>query len=161
MERYVYNGFITDLEKNQIFVFGSNPEGRHGMGAAKVAMNKFGAKYGQGRGLMGNSYGLITKNLKSGFRENLKDGKHIIYKKSGMRSISPEMLVENIKELYTCARKMKEKQFMIAYTKGGRNLNGYTNSEMASFFLEASKRIPKNIVFESGFYDLIQIIKNS
>ena len=57
---------ITKLEPNYIFVFGSNPEGRHGAGAAKAAL-KFGAKYGIGRGLQGQTYALVTKNLKEGF----------------------------------------------------------------------------------------------
>ena len=37
---------ITQLEPNQIFVFGSNTQGRHGKGAALTAKNKFGAVYG-------------------------------------------------------------------------------------------------------------------
>lgn len=44
--RKFYIGNITP-ETNTIFVFGSNPEGRHGAGAAKVARNQFGAIYGQ------------------------------------------------------------------------------------------------------------------
>ncbi|MCB0369444.1 MAG: AAA family ATPase, partial [Bdellovibrionales bacterium] len=52
-QRY-YTGNIVP-EKNTVFVFGSNPEGRHGAGAAKVAVQKFGAKYGQGEGLQGNA----------------------------------------------------------------------------------------------------------
>ena len=41
---------ITSLKPNEIFVFGSNTEGRHGSGTAKIAMDKFGAKYGQAEG---------------------------------------------------------------------------------------------------------------
>ena len=52
--RKFYVGNITP-EANTIFVFGSNPEGRHGAGAAKVARNQFGAIYGQGEGLQGNA----------------------------------------------------------------------------------------------------------
>jgi hypothetical protein len=37
---------ITSLQDNQIFVFGSNTQGKHGAGAAFTARNKFGAKYG-------------------------------------------------------------------------------------------------------------------
>ena len=44
MKKY-YIGNIK-AEKNTIFVFGSNPEDRHGKGAAKIAMDKFGAIYG-------------------------------------------------------------------------------------------------------------------
>jgi hypothetical protein len=40
-----YQGAISFLEKNQIFVFGSNTQGRHGAGAAKTAYSKFGAIY--------------------------------------------------------------------------------------------------------------------
>ena len=45
-----YTGNITP-EPDTIFVFGSNPEGRHGSGSAKVARLQFGAIYGQGEGL--------------------------------------------------------------------------------------------------------------
>ena len=55
--RKFYIGNVTP-EANTIFVFGSNPEGRHGAGAAKVARNQFGAIYGQGEGLQGNAYAL-------------------------------------------------------------------------------------------------------
>jgi hypothetical protein len=41
-----YSGMITELEPNQIFVFGSNTQGRHGKGAALMARYKFGAVYG-------------------------------------------------------------------------------------------------------------------
>ena len=39
--------YIGDIqpEPNTIFVFGSNSEGRHGTGAAKVVCEKFGAIY--------------------------------------------------------------------------------------------------------------------
>ena len=49
-----------------VFVFGSNLAGRHGAGAAKYAVLKYGAIYGQGRGRQGDSYALPTKD------ENLK-----------------------------------------------------------------------------------------
>ena len=32
-----YIGNIESLAENEIFVFGSNPEGRHGAGTAKIA----------------------------------------------------------------------------------------------------------------------------
>jgi len=55
---------ITKLKDNEIFVFGSNPEGRHGKGAALLAKQKFGAIYGQSEGLQGQSYAIITKELR-------------------------------------------------------------------------------------------------
>lgn len=51
---------IRALGPDEIFVFGSNLTGHHGGGAAKLAANKFGAKWGQGPGLQGNSYGIPT-----------------------------------------------------------------------------------------------------
>lgn len=45
-----------------IFVFGSNIAGHHGAGAAKAALELHHAKYGQGMGLQGSSYGIPTKN---------------------------------------------------------------------------------------------------
>jgi len=52
---------ILNLEKNQIFVFGSNLAGRHGKGAAKTAL-KWGAIYRQGEGIQGQTYGIPTKD---------------------------------------------------------------------------------------------------
>lgn len=51
---------ITALEEGDVFVFGSNVQGRHMGGAARVAMEKFGAVWGVGEGLQGNSYALPT-----------------------------------------------------------------------------------------------------
>ena len=58
----------TDSERleirsqTDIFVFGSNRLGRHGKGAALAAVQKWGAKYGQGEGLQGRSYAIPTKS---------------------------------------------------------------------------------------------------
>lgn len=35
-----YTGYIEELNPNQIFVFGSNTQGRHGAGTAKLCLNK-------------------------------------------------------------------------------------------------------------------------
>ena len=48
----------------EIFVFGSNREGRHGAGAALTALRAYGARYGQAEGLQGDSYAIITKELR-------------------------------------------------------------------------------------------------
>lgn len=61
-----YTGNITP-GKDIIFVFGSNPKGKHGAGSAKVALQKFGAKYGKGDGLHGQSYALITTEMRKGW----------------------------------------------------------------------------------------------
>jgi hypothetical protein len=51
---------INSLSPDEVFVFGSNLAGHHGGGAAWVALNKFGAIYGQGVGLQGQSYAIPT-----------------------------------------------------------------------------------------------------
>ncbi len=65
----IYNGivrpdytpdFITSLKPDEVFVFGSNLNGFHGGGAARVAQVKFGAIWGQGIGLQGQSYAIPT-----------------------------------------------------------------------------------------------------
>jgi hypothetical protein len=50
-----------------VFVFGSNPQGRHGKGAALTARLQYGAIYGQAEGRQGNAYGIITKELRPGY----------------------------------------------------------------------------------------------
>lgn len=52
----------SDIKPDEIFVFGSNLAGRHGAGAARDAVTKYGAIYGQGVGLQGRSYALPTKD---------------------------------------------------------------------------------------------------
>lgn len=51
MKQRVTSNHIERLQPNEIFVFGSNLSGHHGGGAALLAMNKWGAIWGQGVGL--------------------------------------------------------------------------------------------------------------
>ena len=51
---------IVFLHPNEIFVFGSNLAGAHHGGAARAALTQFGAVYGQGVGLQGQSYAIPT-----------------------------------------------------------------------------------------------------
>lgn len=51
---------ITALRPGEIFVFGSNLGGLHGGGAARLAWQRFGAVWGQGVGLQGQSYAIPT-----------------------------------------------------------------------------------------------------
>lgn len=134
-----YTGNITP-DANTIFVFGSNPEGRHGAGAAKVAREQFGAIYGQGEGLQGNAYALPTKDLR-------------VKKNNSLRSISSEQIIESIKKLYETARQNPDKQFKVAYRNTDKaSLNGYTGLEMIDMFLKAGS-IPANIVFSKEWVD--------
>lgn len=52
---------ISSLKQNEVFVFGSNLSGRHGLGGAKTAL-KWGAKWGQASGIQGRTYGIPTKD---------------------------------------------------------------------------------------------------
>ena len=52
--------FITRLEPNEIFVFGSNLAGFHGGGAARIAYEQFGAEWGVGVGRTGQCYAIPT-----------------------------------------------------------------------------------------------------
>ena len=51
---------ISELEENEIFVFGSNLAGAHGGGAAWLAYERFGAVWGKGVGLHGQTYAIPT-----------------------------------------------------------------------------------------------------
>lgn len=137
--RKTYTGMINSLEPNQIFVFGSNTQGRHGKGAALIAKNKFGAEYGNPEGPQGQSYAIITKDLT----------------KRTHPSRTPEQIKEQIHNLYEYARENPDKEFLVAYSGTGQNLNAYSNQEMANMF--SSEPIPDNIVFEQEFNKLIPI----
>jgi len=132
-----YKGNIEPEEKT-IFVFGSNPEGRHGAGSAKAAHDKFGAIYGQGEGIQGQSYALPTKDLRI----------------PGTRSISETDIIKNIEKLYQVARSMPDKDFKVAYrTKMNEtSLNGYTGREMLDMF--TINPVPNNIYFSEEWHDI-------
>ncbi len=51
---------IERLKPDEVFVFGSNLEGIHGGGAARMAHIHFGAQMGQGVGMQGQSYAIPT-----------------------------------------------------------------------------------------------------
>lgn len=133
-----YTGFIKELKENQIFVFGSNTQGRHGKGTAKLCLDKYGAIYGQASGLQGQSYGLITTDLTT-------------YK---FPSRSPSEILEEIKKLYKFAELHPDSDFLIAYTADGHNLCGYTSNQLANLF--SAVPIPENIVFEDKFANLLK-----
>lgn len=148
--RFWKGSIIKEMSGNNIFVFGSNPEGRHGAGAAKAAM-KFGAKYGIGRGHKGNTYALPTKNLKRGYFE-VSTG--IVYHTAGARSLTEKQISDNIQELYDYAVSNPELMFVISYQVNSRNLNGYSSLEMIKMFT-INKVVPSNIVFHNSFRPMI------
>lgn len=132
-----YKGLIKELPDNAIFVFGSNTEGRHSLGAAKTARDKFGAEYGNPSGRQGRSYAIVTKNLK-------------VYNHP---SISEENIKNSISKLYLYAASNKNLDFYVAYSGTGTNLNGYSNQDMANMF--SAFPIPENIIFEEEFSKLL------
>jgi len=133
-----YNGEIKELKSNQVFVFGSNTQGRHGKGAALIAKRFFGAKYGQAKGIQGQSYAIVTKDISS----------------YPYKSMSKDYIINEIKHLYQFAVIHPYKEFYIAYKGNGINLNGYSSIEMAEMF--SFYPIPINIIFEETFKDLIK-----
>ena len=138
MNMKTYNGVITTLKDNQFFVFGSNFEGRHGKGSALYARTHFGAIYGQAKGLQGQSYAIITKDLTKRIQP----------------SVTEDFIIEQIKELYDLANLNKDKEYLIAYNGLGKNLNGYSAQQMANMF--SFYEIPENIIFEENFQKLIK-----
>lgn len=73
MDKYTPEN-ITELEPNEVFVFGSNMKGHHGGGAAKVAHEKFGAVWGVGYGHTGQCFAIPTLKVgaSSGSLEKLE-----------------------------------------------------------------------------------------
>ena len=130
-----YTGNIVP-EENTIFVFGSNPEGRHGAGSARVAVKQFGAKYGQGEGLQGNAYALPTTELRPE------------YYYSSFYSMGQEMIIDNIRKMYRCAKENPEKDFKVAYRNAvdERTLCGYTGADLMHMFRKAA-------YYEDGYPD--------
>ena len=59
---YKFHRDGTLPQNGEVFVFGSNLAGIHGAGAAKVALNKYGALWGKGVGLHGMTYAIPTKD---------------------------------------------------------------------------------------------------
>ena len=142
------NYYIGNIvpENDTIFVFGSNPEGVHGAGSAKVAMILFGAKYGQGEGLQGSSYGLPTTILN--------------YDSFGWvpfdRKMSLDEITDHIKIMYECAKANPDKKFKIAYRNqpNEKTLCGYYGKEMIQCFKNACNgEYPDNIYFSEEWYN--------
>lgn len=121
---------IESLEDDEIFVFGSNTEGRHGAGAAKIALDKFGAIYGQSKGLMGRSYGIVTKDLSK-----------------GERSIVLNEINDQIDELLSFAVDNKHLTFYLTKIACGRG--GYDIKDIGPLF--ANKVIPINVILPKEF----------
>lgn len=134
-----YQGLITKLGPDQIFVFGSNIHGRHGAGTAKIAFEKHGAIMGMGFGRQGKCYAIATTDLSVKSRP----------------SVPTKYVVAQIQGLYNYAIHNPHLEFLVAYTTRGPFLSGFTLNHLVAMF-SAIVPIPVNIVFEEEFAVLIQ-----
>ena len=114
---------ITQLKPNEIFVFGSNLAGAHGGGAARLAYDRFGAVWGQGVGLQGQSYGIPTMH-------------------GGVDAIKPY-----VDEFIEFAKTRPDLTFLV--TRVGCGIAGFTNEEISPLFVKAHE--VENIVLPSGW----------
>ena len=119
--------FITELKENEIFVFGSNLQGMHGGGAARLAYEKFGAIWGQGVGLQGQSYGIPTMH-------------------GGVEDIKPY-----VDEFIEFAKSHPELTFLV--TRIGCGIAGFRDEEIAQLFKECIEM--ENVCLPKSFHEYI------
>ena len=103
---------VRKLRDGEIFVFGSNAKGMHGAGAAREAVEKFGAKMGKGEGLQGRSYAIPTME--------------------GLESLKGA--VDRFAEF---AKGQRDLEFFV--TAVGCGIAGYTPEQVAPLFYEAAQ----------------------
>lgn len=102
---------VNSLANNEIFVFGSNLRGWHQGGAAKHAQRYFGAVWGEGVGLQGQSYAIPTMQ-------------------GGVETIKPY-----VDEFIAFAKTHRELRFLV--TKIGCGIAGFREEEIAPLFKDA------------------------
>ena len=112
--------------EGEIFVFGSNFEGRHLSGAARAAKDKFGAVWGIGEGLQGRSYAIPTME--------------------GLDNLAPA-----VERFASFARQHKELKFFV--TAVGCGIAGYQPEQVALLFLEAAYL--KNVYLPLSFWKIL------
>lgn len=117
---------IKTLAANEVFVFGSNRLGQHMGGAARYALEHFGAVMGKGHGLHGQSYAIDSM--------------------SGL-----DILAEEIQTFADFAKANPGKMFLV--TPIGCGIAGYKPSDIAPLF-ECCKDIV-NIALPDSFWSII------
>ncbi len=120
--------WITQLESNEVFVFGSNLAGCHAGGAARVACQRFGAVWGQGVGLQGQSYAIPTMQ-------------------GGVETIAPY-----VDEFIEFAKSHPDMTFLV--TPIGCGIAGFTPRELAPLFVRAVD--VENVLLPKSFVDVLQ-----
>lgn len=116
-----------------IFVFGSNRQGRHGKGAALFALKNRGAVYGQAEGLQGRSYAIITKELRPDYPPVTLDDVH-----------------DGIRRFLKYASSRWHLRFVVAPI--GCGLAGFKPEDIAPMFAGA----PKNVELPHEFTSVLQ-----
>lgn len=102
---------VEQLSNCEIFVFGSNIEGMHMGGAARVAYEKFGAEWGVGDGPTGRCYAIPTMH-------------------GGLEDIRPYA-----KKFIAYAKAHPMERFLL--TRVGCGIAGFKDSDMAQLFEDA------------------------
>lgn len=119
----------------EVFVFGSNLAGRHGAGAALVALQKFGARPGCGIGFQGSGgahcYAIPTKDER-------------------LRVLPLHVIAQHVQAFLAFAHANKHLNFFI--TRVGCGLAGYRNSDIAPLFAGAP---PQRCSFEISWKPFI------
>ena len=114
---------IMSLRVDEVFVFGSNLAGMHGGGAARVAYERFGAVWGCGVGLQGQSYAIPTMQ-------------------GGVETIRPY-----VDQFIDFARSRPDLFFYV--TRIGCGIAGFVDAEIAPLF--AAARTVPNICLPESF----------
>jgi hypothetical protein len=122
---------ITELKRNEIFVYGSNLLGINGAGAAKFAQNNFGARHGIAFGLSGQSFAIPTKDYQ-------------------IKTLPLDQIDRYVTAFVAFAEEFRD-QYVFLVTEIGCGLAGYTPSDIAPFFTGA----PKNVVLPPRFVEII------
>lgn len=118
---------ITSLAENEIFVFGSNLAGMHGGGAARLAHERFGAVWGEGVGLHGQTYAIPTMQ-------------------GGVETIKPY-----VNDFTRFAKENRQLTFLV--TRIGCGIAGFRDEEIAPLFKEAID--VENIILPKSFAEII------
>ena len=118
---------ISKLAQNEVFVFGSNLQGFHGGGAARAARNLFGAIWGQGVGLQGQSYAIPTMQ-------------------GGAETIRPY-----VDEFIRFAESRPDLYFYV--TRIGCGIAGFVDEDIAPLFKDALSL--DNVALPKTFYDIL------
>ena len=119
--------FITELKPNEVFVFGSNLQGMHAGGAARIACEKFGAVWGQGVGMQGQSYAIPTMQ-------------------GGVETIEPY-----VEEFMDYAFRHRELTFLV--TRIGCGIAGFTAQQIAPLFLKVIDL--ENVILPKDFVEIM------